>query len=790
MVRDASGGSGRYRPVVRPVVKSQAAYPSELAAPVVPPAASAPAAVDPAVAAGARRASGTGASAKTGRTGIVVVHGIGSQQPAETLLQWTAPLIEVLTAWRAAHHDDAGEDGRPMDPVRTAAIDFSSPFPTISLHVPAARVGGRDFAAREWLVTEAWWASNVAPPGLSTMITWLGPGGGVGRIVDGILGNEDASRSPAILRAFLVPLVSVLAGLALTVYGLVRSLTALIPIEGLREAAVLRQFDEFLIGWFGDVRILLFDPAQSANIRGGLAGAIQRLRERCDEVVVVAHSGGAMISYLTLTDPELAPSAQVDKLVTFGEGWNLALRLTPDGAGMADRLRRDITTHQPHLRWQDFHASHDPAPAGPLALAEIRPHVADPTRIRTTAVWNRRSVVGDHGGYFDNDEEFTLPLLRELDVPSGWGEASRFYPPDGDGGQADRAPALPLDDPRIGRHRQRVALLALWRQTVVALTVATVAFALGWVPERLVDIGREVGSLLPRVPVVADVVDAIRTFATSTLESWSFSLPLLGRVAPGDVAGAVDVVGFGVLQAVVIMSGLYLLAARGRAFLAWPAGSPIGGAIWLVELALIGVVAGAVVSIAFAPDHGALVGAGIAAWAPGIVVTALTGVVALIGTTLAAALRSAVVSNAYAWIASVLFLGALACSLLTILRDPEREWAEIAYVAIWGGAWLLLSAGAARWSAWDRAERRIAYGPVAAVPVERRPVLVTSAGMLVLAAALMLLVLVGPNEWVVYGTVLAAALVVIGAISGAAAWRGAGNPVAAPEAVESARGSV
>lgn len=762
------------------VVKSQATYPSELASRSDEPSAGAP-----------RTPS---RPETTGRTGIVVVHGIGSQKPAETLLQWTAPLIEVLTAWRKWHvagdiPPPPAELDRPGDPVTAAAIDFTSPFPTIALHIPEATIGERHHPAREWLITEAWWASNVAPPGLSTMITWLGPGGGVGRIVDGILGNEGDRPAAGILRAFLVPLVSVLAGLLLTVYGLLRSITALVPIQALREAAILRQFDEFLIGWFGDVRILLFDPAQSANIRGGLAEAIRRLRERCDEIVVIAHSGGAMISYLALTDPELAPTAQVDKLITFGEGWNLALRLTPGGAGMADRLRRDITAAQPKLRWRDFHASHDPAPAGPLAIAEISPAVADPSRIRSFRVWNRRSVMGDHGGYFDNDEEFTLPLLAELDVPSGWGEASRFYPPDAG---SPPAPADPETDPgpRIRRHRQRIAILALWRHAIVGLTVATVALALGWFPERLIAIGTEVGGLLPRIPLVADAIDYVRRLAGGPLERVTFELPIVGRVEQGTVAGWVDWVGIGVLQAVVIMAGLYLVAAQARAYPAWPDGNPIRTAVLAVELALTVIVVAAVVSVLVAPSHGRLIGAGLPAWMPGIAITAATGVVALVGTVLAGRLRSPTMANAYATAATVLFILALACSALSFLRSPELERAEISYVAIWAVALALLTAGTARWAGWDRVERRIAYGPVAAVAVDRRPVLFTSVGFVALAGTLMALTLAGPSVWVVYAAVAGVACIAIGAGLGAYVWRGYGNPVAAPDSVESARGSV
>src|SRR6476660_5713815 len=40
------------------------------------------------------------------RTGIVVVHGIGPQLAGQTLLDWTRPIIELLSDWREVHKDE------------------------------------------------------------------------------------------------------------------------------------------------------------------------------------------------------------------------------------------------------------------------------------------------------------------------------------------------------------------------------------------------------------------------------------------------------------------------------------------------------------------------------------------------------------------------------------------------------------------------------------------------------------------------------------------------------------
>lgn len=730
------------------------------------------------------------------RVGIVFVHGIGSQKPGETLLQWSGPIIEILSDWwRWPTPNDAGRTFPtatsldPVDPVLDAAIDLESTLPTITLRIPATTFDDQGFGAKEWVMTEAWWASKVSPPGLSTMTSWLGPGGAAGRIVEAILKNSAAhNRWIGVARAFLVPFVTVLAAIILSLYALTRTIIAIIPIQAVKDAAILRIFDEFLIGWFGDARILLYDPAQSANIRAGLADAVRQLRKSCSRVVVMAHSGGAMVSYLTLTDTALK-DVQVDKLITFGEGWNLALRLTDDGGGMQDRLRQDILLAQPNLRWRDFHASHDPAPAGPVDTVEV-PGLADHPRLRSTEVWNRRSVLDDHGGYFDNDEEFTIPVLRELDTPEDWGERSRFFRPDAEPGvpppqQPTPPPNLP-DDPRARRHQQRVALLALWRHTVVLLGVATVALAVRFAPKQLIAIGSRISELLPDdVPIVSDVIRAISSFSQHGIDDIRLPVPLLGSTGPAVVANAVEWLGIGVLQAVILIAAFYLVAAGPGSFRAWPSNSRSWLATFVIEaVGGIGVVI-CVLTLAIGDDHGLLLGSGPAAWIPGIAVTIGVLVVTAIGTEIATLLRGVTVAaHGYAIVASAIFIIALASSVVAIFRVTDVADSEFAYVGIWVGAYVLLTVGRARWGAWDRVERQVARKPVGAIEVDRRPVVFTSAGLLIAAFALMGIPLAFAVTVIEILAFVALGLILAGIAYGAYAWRDHDNPGAAPGPVE------
>jgi hypothetical protein len=457
---------------------------------------------------------------KPNLTGVVVIHGIGPQLAGQTLLDWTRPIITALGDAVVADRTP-GPDGRNRagnegllaapdpdtggisDPVFKSSIDFSGEtFPMLQVRIPRrAKETPEDAAADDplWVFTETWWATEVRPPTLRTMVGWLGEQGGVGRIVQGIQENTfGAGRLKWLATASVQPFVSAIVSFALLLLIAGLAITRLIPIESIRSAAALKLASTFLTDWFGGARTLLRDPAQSANVRHRLVQTIKALRAYgCQRVVVVAHSGGTIVSLTTLTDPAY-PKLHIDKLITIGEALNLGWRLEasdPDAPHpqlpAGHRMLGNLAA-RPRLIWRDFFGTHDPAASGPPdPPSPLREALEGDPRFTTERTYNLMSILGDHGGYWDNDEHFVIPLLREIDVPNGDRATSRFYSDDAE--SALRA-----------RRKERISFLRLWRRgtntlPILAILAAAIVTSGGYLPA----LGRAAIGLLAQVPGIS-----------------------------------------------------------------------------------------------------------------------------------------------------------------------------------------------------------------------------------------------------------------------------------------------
>ncbi len=510
---------------------------------------------------GALGVLGAAAESDPNRVGVVFVHGIGTQAACETFLDWSGAVVGVLADWRMDH-------GFGEDPVLRCDYDLTGArLPILEVEVP--EYDGH--AAQTWVMTEAWWAATTRSPGLGSMTAYVRralPGiiAGIrqsyqqrsdlwakqrvearafaktsdgyahsglvlaavpGRRTDWIDALDRIQKELTIL-AFGPALI--LGRLALMLYAPFRS----IPIAAIQNMAALKSADNFLTRWFGELPDIISDPIQSANVRARLAAAVRGLQaEGCGRVSIVAHSGGAIVGYTTLCDPVYA-TVGVDQLITLGEGLALAWRIEDAPAGLVpgSRLLGDLAKLRPNLHWADFWATYDPAPAGP-----IKPPQGAGVADRSYSTTNRMSILEDHGSYWDNDEEFLVPLLQHLDAPTGRPEESRFFR---DGR---------LATVRLAWRRQRGAVLALWRWLAtlgagIPIAVATIRALLGAIgvgglapkpgPERL---GADVAGAWGQIPgheIIAGPLDGI-----SRAASWPGVLPQIGEWMIGTIIVAV-----------------------------------------------------------------------------------------------------------------------------------------------------------------------------------------------------------------------------------------------------------
>jgi hypothetical protein len=532
------------------------------------------------------------------RTGVVFVHGIGSQLPAETFLDWSAPIVELLTEWRTARDGSlppSTTENLITDPVWRAEFAFNAASPPyLEVNVPAHA----DVPETTWVITEAWWAADIRPPDLGRTIDFLRRR--MSTLVSGIVTGYreraprllDVATETAVLGEGRPPLswrlierldgaqartfgarpigwaIAIGGTLALIGYDLLRR----IPVKVIQDFAIRRMVYSFLVEWFGDLPVLIDDPVQGANVRARLAGAIRRLEEDgCDAIVLVAHSGGALVSFATLLDPAYR-HLHVDKLITLGQGLGLAWRLAADPEvheiTTGSRLVGNLAAVRPELRWVDVWASYDPAPAGPLpargglttsdaaqgtttAVVETGEGTDEPWLVRADVgatvpagdtprivvesrpVTNEMNVLTDHGAYWTNPEGFLVPLVRHLDAALGEAAASRFF--------RDK----PDRTRRIVWRRQRVAALAAWSWLNSLGAIATLLgfAALGLAGDaRLTPAGNALAaawSLVPGHQLISGPIDGIGAL----------------------IQGMADAIGLGDIVATIATFGPALLAA-------------------------------------------------------------------------------------------------------------------------------------------------------------------------------------------------------------------------------------
>jgi hypothetical protein len=521
------------------------------------------------------------------RTGVVWVHGIGDQKPGDSLFDWTRPILDTFAEWRRDHDDHHPDDVVGENPVTAASV--SDPDNRwIAVDIPAFRSRPR----AEWLFTEAYWAGDVRPPSFSAAAAYLL---GHLRMIIGGIATGYGLREPArnlrlqhlldehpgdprlaelelalrgrwritdaldkfwqnpIVRFGLMLVATPLAIVVLAVYAALHA----IPIPAISSRVRIAAADTFIVGWFADLAVILDDQSQSAAVRTRLLERVNWLkRNGCDDVVLLAHSGGTIVSYATLLR---YPDAEfpIAKLVTFGEaiklGWHLEQEVGDWRPG--NSVRGDLKAGHPQLRWVDVWASYDPAPSGPMHDEDGCPLIAvdklsavpagDVIEVESRPVTNFMHLALDHGGYWSNDEGFIIPVIRHIDDARGNGDGARFF-------------ADALDRTlRTERRRRRVALLLAWRWTALGAVILSVV---GLIASDITDAAATGGwvatafGFLPGHEIVTGTIDGVGKVVAV----------ILSAVGLGGFVRALTDAGPSILGGLVPLAAVWVMFSRGN----------------------------------------------------------------------------------------------------------------------------------------------------------------------------------------------------------------------------------
>lgn len=450
------------------------------------------------------------------KRGILFVHGVGDQRQSDFLLDVGEALIDWLARWHEAR------DSTPPRVTRSV-LNFN----IVDDDSPASHAVMTFDNGDVWVLTEAWWAASSRRQRFATMADWTRKHVRQAARALGLsfwqrlTGREQDTASVSPLTRWLLAfytlgtligyLIGVVLGLPLVVALLI---LAQIPIPTVQQF-ILRLIQPFVEINLGEFRSILEDELQAANIRRRAADRVRDLVDRhgCADVVIVAHSGGAVVSFDMLNDRAYADAAgKVRKLITIGSGLNHAWRIAPDLA----RLHGPLPGH---IHWIDFWASFDPAPAGwvrppqadgtwrdvfapssevvaaqgltaradPNPYAGVTAATADAPRHYWPAslkVTNELSILTDHGTYWRNDEEVLTRLAAEID--SAYYRDSVFWKgfaePSYDREEDRRIPryAAPAETTlraQVHRRRKRVIVLAWLRAAAIALWILSLPLA-------------------------------------------------------------------------------------------------------------------------------------------------------------------------------------------------------------------------------------------------------------------------------------------------------------------------
>ena len=519
------------------------------------------------------------------RYGVVFVHGVGSQSQSSALREQADPLIRWLRSWHADAAKESGAGavrGKEFGVVwsyLSYGADIDAPA-HLRLHIPAYDLPAQRKAAAEacgewrekealkhktketkprddryehydsqtWILTEGWWAARLQAPDFRKMLGWskrtvrlavrrlvrafeMHEAGPIYRTVGlrQFAARHWTARAIEWLSGRLVVGLYSVVGVLLTPVVWLLALIAQIPIPGLENFVVFKLIRPLVFEGIGDVYTYLYDDVQGLHMRRSLEEAVTWLvqKEQCEHVIVVAHSGGAAIAYDALGNRGAESGCKHDvpdykcvrALVTVGGALNNAW-LHGVGPEIPLRLGDNLCKH---TRWTDIWSAYDLVAGGSIAH--------DPEPDMDVTVTNSLSVLADHGGYWENTEEY-LPRIAQLIESPDNRHRSRFWDP--------------IRVEWAEQRRDRVTTAVGWRLSAFALfgtalvakliNLSTtqesgdlIASATHFIDGRIAADGRRIVDIVGQIPVIGGAIDGLTEVMTTA--------PAILQVLGADIVG-------------------------------------------------------------------------------------------------------------------------------------------------------------------------------------------------------------------------------------------------------------
>jgi hypothetical protein len=467
-----------------------------------------------------------------GATGVVFVHGVGTQPQSDTLRHFGGPLVDWLTEWHHARGYRMGLTGEGfgveqshlvLDEASQRPAWFMVDLPTITPESTAASTAGPGQAppqasVNRWLLAEAWWSREIVAPGFIEMVKWswhilfraigkliLAAWSEV-RLRSGLLGlfarrvdahtqvwpagpveTRPGSLQLAIesLSAIALAIAYGIAGIAGYVVMVPLFVAAQVPVKAWQDFVVTKLLRTFLVDSAGDFKTYLDDSVQALNMRGRVERTIDWLITHggCSDIVVIAHSQGAVVAFDALCGGGIENLSRVRKFITVGGALNKAWDLDRENL----RIRGTLPGH---IFWLDIWSPYDPVPGEQLnrsAAAGSAPIVSPdratqerwhwhenyvtpgvttmttPSGPLPRRLYNRMNVLREHGEYWRNGEQFLSRIAQEIDMVGGYYKDSRFAFDDASQQQ------------RVTRRRLRLTTLVGWRLGAISLLLSALA---------------------------------------------------------------------------------------------------------------------------------------------------------------------------------------------------------------------------------------------------------------------------------------------------------------------------